>query len=144
GANGISRRGAVESGAIEELQGANDRGYGSSMPSWGSDGEIVFVRGGTDPDFGFEAPTDLMLVPEGGGTAVALPGASNNGMSNYYPAFSPNGRCISFTQSRADDTHPPPDAQVRVVRADRSGTVLPLPLINGHHDATNFPTRLIH
>ena len=35
-----------------------------------------------------------------GGLAEPLPGASNNGKSNYYPRYSPDGKWIVFTQSK--------------------------------------------
>ena len=45
---------------------------------------------------------DLYTIPFNrgkGGTATPLPGASNNGKSNYFPRYSPDGRWIVFTQS---------------------------------------------
>ncbi len=46
---------------------------------------------------------DLYRIPfnDGkGGTPVPLEGASNNGMSNYFPKYSPDGKWIVFTKSK--------------------------------------------
>ena len=46
---------------------------------------------------------DLYRIPfnEGrGGTAEPLPGASGNGMSNYFPKYSPDGKWIVFCQAK--------------------------------------------
>lgn len=45
---------------------------------------------------------DIYTLPfeqGGGGVAEPLPGASQNGYSNYFPRYSPDGRWIVFTQS---------------------------------------------
>jgi Tol biopolymer transport system component len=45
---------------------------------------------------------DIYTVPFNkgeGGKALPLEGASNNGYSNYFPRYSPDGRWIVFTQS---------------------------------------------
>jgi hypothetical protein len=144
GINGDLRLGSVTGGFLGDLAGGADPNLYEAMPAWGPDGEIVFVRGQGDPltpGFGFTGPTDLVVVPEAGGTATPLAGASGNGWGNYYPSYSPNGRWISFTQSRAGQmTYAAPDAQVRLVAADGSGTTFDLPTINGPDGATSFPT----
>jgi hypothetical protein len=143
GVRGDIRVGSVTGGFIGDLAGAADPNTDEAMPSWGPDGEIVFVRGTFDSNFsgfGFQVGAELVLVPEGGGAATPLPGASQNGRSNYYPAYSPSGRWISFTESAAGSTYAAADAQVRLVAADRSGTVLDLPTINGSGGSTSFPT----
>jgi Tol biopolymer transport system component len=46
---------------------------------------------------------DLYKIPfnDGkGGTPERLAGASNNGMSNYFPKYSPDGKWIVFTKSK--------------------------------------------
>jgi hypothetical protein len=144
GVNGNLRVGSVTNGLIGDLNGGADPNFDEAMPAWGPDGEIVFVRGTFDllvPGFGFQGAADLVVVPEAGGTATPLAGASGNGWGNYYPAYSPNGKWISFTQSRAGgSTYAAADAQVRLVAADRSGTTYDLPTINGPTGATSFPT----
>lgn len=144
GVLGDIRIGSIGGGYIGPLAGADDPNLTEAMPSWGPNGEIVVVRGESDPlveGFGFLGATDLIVIPEGGGAATPLPGASNNGYGNFYPAYSPSGRWISYTESRAGgSTYAAPDAQVRMVAADRSGTVLDLAAINGNDGATSFPT----
>ncbi len=51
-----------------------------------------------------------------GGIPEPLPGASNNGMSNYYPRFSPDGKWIVFTQSHTGLVIQP-DAQLYIMPA---------------------------
>ena len=107
-----------------ELPGASDKTYVQSNPVWSLDGkEIVFIRAkaidvdikekklfigedeildylGDDKSFRY----DLYRIPfnEGkGGKAVPVPGASNNGMSNYFPAFSPDGRWLVFCKAKS-------------------------------------------
>jgi hypothetical protein len=144
GVNGNLRLGSVTGGYLGDLAGGADPNLFEAMPAWGPDGEIAFVRGEGDPlvpGFGFIGAAELVVVPEAGGTATPLPGASGNGWGNYYPAYSPNGRWISFTQSRAGgSTYAAADAQVRLVAADRSGTTHDLPVINGASGSTSFPT----
>ena len=144
GVNGDLRVGSVTGGFIGDLAGAADPNLFEAMPAWGPDGQIVFVRGEGDPftpGFGFLGEADLVLVPEAGGTAIPLPGASGTGWGNVYPAYSPNGDWISYTETRAGgSTYAAPDAQVRLVAADRSGTVVDLSMINGTSGATSFPT----
>jgi hypothetical protein len=144
GVNGDLRLGSINGGFMGDLAGASDPNAFEAMPAWGPDGEIVFVRGQGDagtPGFGFVGPTDLVLVPETGGTATPVPGASGTSYGYSYPAYSPNGRWISYSETRAGaSTYAAPDSQVRMVAADRSGTVLPLAMINGNNGATGFPT----
>lgn len=132
------------SGYIGELAGANDAREAQGMPAWGANGKIAFVRGANNAlfdGFGFEGQADLYVVDEGGGNAVALAGASNNGRAHYYPAFSPNGVWIAFTESAsAINTYAAPDARVRIVKADGSGMTRDLANINAGGGATSFPT----
>ena len=107
------------------LPGADDPEFVQSNPIWTPDGKsIVFARApvhhipeaeqstqavlpvSVAADFiegrtGFQF--DLYRIPfnEGkGGEAEPIPGASNNGMSNYFARVSPNGKWIVFTQAK--------------------------------------------
>ena len=109
---------------FESLRGADDRSYVQSNPTWSPDGEQIvfaktkahqltnvgnqvllsredareFIEGGRSFLF------DLYRVPFNGGEggeAVPLDGASNNGMSNFFPRYSPDGRWIVFTKARS-------------------------------------------
>jgi hypothetical protein len=107
------------------LPGADDPNLVQSNPVWSPDGRhIVFARTkaadlsqtrgqGLRPltkqecyDLVRDGPLfqyDLYRVPfnEGaGGTPEPLEGASHNGMSNYFPRYSPDGRWIVFCRAR--------------------------------------------
>jgi tetratricopeptide (TPR) repeat protein len=101
---------------IRLLSGADDSKYVQTNPAWSPDGKtIVFLRApASDPDpnappareagDSLEAQVrfDLCTVPFNGGKGGAarpLPGASNNGASNSFPRFSPDGKWIVFVQS---------------------------------------------
>lgn len=110
------------------LPGADDPQYVQTNGVWSPDGkDIVFARSrdpALDPpelrhiktvmvppraaeDFISKGKTflyDLYRVPfnEGkGGQAVPIPGASNNGYSNYFPKYSPDGKWIVFCRARS-------------------------------------------
>jgi hypothetical protein len=138
---GVIHTGALFDGYLGELPGADEPGLGHAMPTWSSDGRIAFVRGELDEDeLGFYGPTDIMTVPEDGGAAVMIEGASQNGRASYYPAFSPNALWIAYTESQFGETQSAPDARVRLVKTDGSGEVQTLDLLNGADGATSFPT----
>jgi Flp pilus assembly protein TadD len=114
-----------ETGEFFALPGADDPRYVQTNPVWSPDGkEILFARTEAHPDKDLDRPKaalldftdvseftqdnepfryDIYRIPfnEGrGGRAVPLEGASANGMSNYFPKYSPDGKWIVFTQSR--------------------------------------------
>jgi hypothetical protein len=113
-----------ETGQFRDLPGANDPNYVQSNPTWSPDGEyIVFARTKT-PDLrntkhrdfltsieskefitsGKPFQYDLYRIPFNagqGGTAKPLEGASNNGMSNYFARYSPDGRWIVFCRAKS-------------------------------------------
>src|SRR6185369_14035594 len=108
------------------LPGADDPQYVQTNAVWSPDGkEIVFARAKAHhaerldqqnsalldekdvPEFTVEKQPfryDLYRIPfnDGkGGTAEPLEGASNNGMSNFFPKYSPDGKWIVFCQAKS-------------------------------------------
>jgi Tol biopolymer transport system component/Flp pilus assembly protein TadD len=106
------------------LRGADDRRCVQSNPVWSPDGKtILFARSDAYTLAGLKDPSSAVVEKdevaeffEGGrkfrydvfridfnegrgGTPTPLHGASGNGMSNYFPRFSPDGRWIVFCQS---------------------------------------------
>ncbi len=108
------------------LPGADDPNFVQSNPIWSPDGKyIVFARAPV-PDWrntrsqgvmpltaddcemlikdGKPFQFDLYRIPfhEGrGGTPEPLTGASHDGMSNYFPRYSPDGRWIVFCEAKS-------------------------------------------
>jgi tetratricopeptide (TPR) repeat protein len=114
----------TETGLYTPLPGADDPRYVQSNPTWSPDGNyVVFARAevyqkesianassilldeNDVPEFIEDKEPfkfDLYRVPfnEGrGGTAEPIEGASNNGMSNFFAKFSPDGKWIVFTMA---------------------------------------------
>jgi len=111
--------------AMTLLPGADLPGFIQTDPSWSPDGpHLLFSRAPSRMDLFWDlggqtvfsvedAETDGLNKQYGtkfdvyripfnngkGGLAQPLPGASNNGKSNYYPRYSPDGKWIVFTQS---------------------------------------------
>jgi tetratricopeptide (TPR) repeat protein len=108
------------------LPGADDPQYVQTNAVWSPDSkELVFARAKVHhvasveqqngalldqkdvPEFTVEKQPfryDLYKIPFNGGkggTAVPLVGASNDGMSNYFPKYSPDGKWIVFTKSKS-------------------------------------------
>jgi len=113
-----------ETGKFDALRGADDKRFVQSNPAWSPDGRyIVFAKskvGSIDDDTGQVLLTpaqcekyikkrelfkfDLYRIPfnDGkGGEPVPLEGASNNGMSNYFPKYSPDGKWIVFCRAES-------------------------------------------
>jgi tetratricopeptide (TPR) repeat protein len=115
-----------ETGKFAALPGADDPQYVQTNAVWSPDGkEIVFARAKAHhierleqqnaalldakdvPEFTVEKQPflyDLYRIPfnDGkGGTPVPVEGASNDGMSNYFPKYSPDGKWIVFTKSKS-------------------------------------------
>ncbi len=111
-----------ETGGLSALPGADDPHFVQSNPTWSPDGKtIVFARSRAHPlrivgdkvllterecrEFLQDGKTflfDLYRMPfnDGrGGRAEPLVGASNNGMSNYFPKYSPDGKWIVFCKA---------------------------------------------
>lgn len=106
-----------KSGEITSLPGADDPKYVQTNPVWSPDGKsIVFLRALARPSYPSEEPAkyandpletqiqyDIWRVPfnEGkGGVATPVPGASTNGKSNSFPAFSPDGKWLVYVQCK--------------------------------------------
>jgi tetratricopeptide (TPR) repeat protein len=108
------------------LRGADDDRYVQSNAVWSPDGKhVAFARSEAHHSEAFQEKRrgltraedvpeflsgrktfkfDLWRVPfnDGkGGEPEPLEGASNNGMSNYFPKYSPDGRWIVFCQARS-------------------------------------------
>jgi tetratricopeptide (TPR) repeat protein len=113
-----------ETGTFSALPGANEKKYVQSNPSWSPDGKyIVFARSNAftlkstregvlltieecrefiDRTTLFKY--DLYRIPFNngkGGRPKPLKGASNNGMSNYFAKYSPDGKWIIFCKAKS-------------------------------------------
>lgn len=111
---------------FRNLPGADDLRYVQTNPTWSPDGKFVVFARAVAPDLSktkhqgsiWLTPSeskefidknkpflfDLYKIPfnDGrGGVAEPLEGASNNGMSNYFPRYSPDGRWIVFCRARS-------------------------------------------
>jgi len=149
-----------EAKTFEPLPGADDPAYVQSNPTWSPDGKyVVFARTKAYPKASAADPRGVLLnerdVPEfverrepfkfnlyrvpfndgKGGTAEPIEGASNNGMSNYFAKFSPDGKWIVFCKAR-DFMLLMPDSELHIVPAEggearrlRANT----PLMNSWH-----------
>jgi hypothetical protein len=127
--------------SLHPLPGADDYRYVHATPAWSRDErKIAFARSETHNEFHDDirnpAPRyvdmpmqplndrypiqfDICILPfnDGkGGEPVLLKGASQNGMSNYFPRFSPDGRWIVYTRSRTGIMLQP-DAELYIVPA---------------------------
>jgi len=133
-----------ETESFSALPGADDPDYVQTNATWSPDGKtIVFAKSCSkayDPpglrDFeGVLVPEkfarvftegerqfkyDLYRIPfnDGkGGKAEPIPGASNNGMSNYFPKFSPDGKWIVFCKA-ASFMLLQPDSELYIIPAE--------------------------
>ena len=115
-----------ETGRFRELPGADDTRFVQSNPVWSPDGEyLVFARSEAYSSEKMRRKTSVLLHPKDcvefllgqrtfqydlyripfndgrGGKPEPLAGASNNGMSNYFPKFSPDGKWIVFCRAKS-------------------------------------------
>ena len=108
------------------LPGADDPQFVQSNPSWSPDGKyIVFARARAYKLKNVSGPRKVLLTPEEckefledgkmflfdlyripfnggkGGEPEPIEGASNNGMSNYFAKYSPDGKWIVFCKAKS-------------------------------------------
>ena len=127
---------------FKPLPGANDYAYVQANPNWRYDEKyIVYARAKTknevhddinnvSPKFKdfdihelnkkYNIQFDLYTIPFNngqGGTPIPLKGASNNGKSNYFARYSPDGKWIVFTQSKTGIMLQP-DSQLFIVPSE--------------------------
>ena len=144
------------------LPGASLENRVQTSPSWSPDGKtILFSAVPTNPELIQKAVTkeilkesskqnisdlnkkypvqfDIYALPfnhGNGGQAKPLKGASNNGYSNYFPRYSPNGKWIVFTQSPTGLVLQP-DSNLVIIPSE-GGEARPLnsnqPIMNSWH-----------
>ena len=115
-----------KTGRFRDLPGADDPNFVQSNPTWSPDGEYIVFARAKAPDLrntkhqgrvwltpieskefitsGKPFQYDLCRIhfnSGNGGTAEHLEGASNNGMSNYFARYSPDGRWIVFCRAKS-------------------------------------------
>jgi tetratricopeptide (TPR) repeat protein len=111
---------------FNSLPGADDPQYVQSNPSWSPDGKyVVFARATAYKLKNVTGPRRVLLTPEqceeflkdgkpflfdlyripfnggNGGEPEPIEGASNNGMSNYFAKYSPDGKWIIFCKAES-------------------------------------------
>jgi len=114
-----------QTGTFQSLPGADDPEFVQSNPTWSPDGKyIVFSRSKAYKLKNIKGPRKILLDPEEckefvkdgkpflfdlyripfnngkGGLASPLEGASNNGMSNFFARYSPDGKWIVFCKAK--------------------------------------------
>ena len=124
------------------LHGADDPEYVQSNPAWSPDGQyLYFCRERAYTSEAIEQTNEVLLPTElaqefidgqrdfkydiyrvpfnngRGGVAEPLPGASNNGKSNFFPRVSPNGRWLVYTQAE-NFMLLQPDSKLYILPAD--------------------------
>jgi len=115
-----------QTGAFKALEGANDPNLVQSNPAWSPDGKyIVFARTTAYTLKNARGEKKVLLSPEectefltegkpflydlcripfndgNGGRAEPIPGASGNGMSNFFARYSPDGKWIVFCMAKS-------------------------------------------
>jgi tetratricopeptide (TPR) repeat protein len=113
-------------GTFAALPGADDPQFVQSNPSWSPDGKyVVFARARAYELKNISGPRKILLAPEEcrefleedkqflfdlyripfnsgkGGEPEPIRGASNNGMSNFFAKYSPDGKWIVFCKAKS-------------------------------------------
>jgi len=93
--------------AAVALPGASEPDYAEAFPAWSPDGETIVFARDQEIKLGRGIPPkkySLYRVPYNGGQGgpiASLPGAED-GMSNFAPRFSPDGKWIVFNKAESD------------------------------------------
>lgn len=93
----------------------------ATEPAFSHDGRTVVYVSATSLTDGrlSDGPSDLYWIPYGdraGGAATPLPGGSDPGMTEFYPAFSPDDAFVAFTRIAGDgSSYSNPHAEVFVI-----------------------------
>jgi len=98
----------LESLQVTPLAGASDPAVSEIMPTWSADGEIAFVRGDLSEVTNLIAyhRSAIYTVPaDGSQPATELIGQDALAGVNYYPAYSPDGRWLAFTNTSQGDSY---------------------------------------
>ncbi len=131
-----------QTGTFRALPGADDPEFVQSNPTWSPDGKyVVFARARAYDlkntrgqgkvlltreeckefvEDGKPFLFDLYRIPfnDGqGGAPEPIPGASNNGVSNFFPRYSPDGRWLVFCKARSYMLLQP-DSELYILPAD--------------------------
>lgn len=131
-----------ESGKFYELQGACDKNYVQSNPNWSPNStEIIYSRANRYMSSKIDNSENVLLKVEDaeefvtrqkdfkfdlyrlqfnngkGGQAIPVEGASNNGKSNFFARYSPDGKWIVFCQSE-DFMLLQPDSKLFIMSSD--------------------------
>jgi tetratricopeptide (TPR) repeat protein len=133
-----------QTNTFKSLPGADDPQYVQSNPAWSPDGRyVVFARARAYDLQRPSASGKVLLSPEDckefleegkpflfdlyripfndgkGGTPEPIKGASNNGMSNYFAKYSPDGKWIVFCKAKSYMLLQP-DSELYIIPADGS------------------------
>lgn len=97
----------------------NGDGKGAGNPSFSHDGKtVVYHRADNVAVAGISSGADVWIVPYGnrmGGTASALPGASDPSKNEFYPSFSADDSYVAYSRADSGLSYNNANAEVFVV-----------------------------